>query len=973
MAWHSNSRPAYPHQDDLLTSSSCTYSTVSDTSDLASTVTRESSRETSSETSDSNMPDTQKLLEQKYGVDMSVYSQIEDLTHLVGPLTEDSVLRCLQARFYSQHYQNKVGPVVISVNSYQHRPSCQALLGPVKASALLQGVVRDAVTQHADTGHSQAIIVSGESGSGKTFCAMQLLRQLFDIAGGGSETDTFKHLSATLTVLQSLCSATTVTNPECSRVGMFIENFITDTAIYRAKIHAYLLDRERVCNIQRYEKNYHIFYQMLIGLGSEEKAKLHLTGYSIHNLRYLSSGSTLQNELEDKARFEAWKSALSILGIPFSDVMRVFSAVLLLGNIEFVEGTGLELDLIGNNEIKAVAALLGVSGVALYRGFTTRTRNSRGQVCKSLADVTMANTTRDALSKALYFRTVSAILKRANSIRRPTSNSTLSDSTESNLHQDALGLSGVRNMPLSRNPSLTSSVCSNLSKKTRLDGFISIVDMFGFETAECNRLEQLCINLCAETMQHFYNTHVFKSTMQSLREEGVQADVEVTYFDNEPILELLSSKRSGLINILETECAQPRTSPDTFVSKAKVHHRINNYFFEPLPKASCVFGIRHFAGRVVYDASNFLTNNRDQLSDDIICILSKQNCNFGFVSHLFARETKSSSSSGPGPKGMKHRILPSSGHYGSEEVRGTLSSDFQSKLDSLIRTLVHTKPHFIHCLKSNDRCEMDMFDKDVILRQLRSLQVLDTVQLMAGGIPHRMRYKSFNHRYTIFLHHWNPYQTSSQQEHCKAILNSFLKAMDDSKLPYVSTQWTLGKKHIFFSEGTRQQLEAMRAEKYDKAACRIQATWKGYHQRKLWPEKRKHLQAQQGTSKATYPVQRKRSKTKDNGPKKDPRLLQQASNYYKISLEAAPAVPATRSYNVAGNVRLSYPQFRIMKDDFPKLASDGNVLWRGEEVKVIGPASARGHLKVQRKDVCLDVPYHLLDLKTVPAPVGMDI
>ncbi|XP_069123410.1 myosin-I heavy chain-like isoform X2 [Argopecten irradians] len=914
--------------------------------------------------------------EQKYGVDMSVYSQIEDLTHLVGPLTEDSILRCLQARFYSQHYQNKIGPVVISVNSYQHRPSCQALLGPVKASALLQGVVKDAVTQHADTGHSQAIIVSGESGSGKTFCAMQLLRQLFDIAGGGSETDTFKHLSATLTVLQSLCSATTVTNPECSRVGMFIENFITDTAIYRAKIHAYLLDRERVCNIQRYEKNYHIFYQMLSGLGTEEKAKLHLTGYSIHNLRYLSSGSTLQNELEDKARFDAWKSALSILGIPFSDVMRVFSAVLLLGNIEFVEGAGLELDLVGNNEIKAVAALLGVSGVALYRGFTTRTRNSRGQVCKSLADVNMANMTRDALSKALYFRTVSAILKRANSIRRPSCNSTLSDSTESNLHQNALGISGARDMPLSRNPSLTSSVCSNYSKKTRFDGFISIVDMFGFETAECNRLEQLCINLCAETMQHFYNTHVFKSTMQSLREEGVQADIDVTYFDNEPILELLSSKRSGLFSILETECAQPRTSPDTFVSKAKVHHRINNYFFEPLPKALGVFGIRHFAGRVVYDASNFLTSNRDQLPDDIVCILSKQNCNFGFVSHLFARETKSSSSSGPGPKGMKHRILPSSssGRTGSEEVRGTLSSDFQSKLDSLIRTLVHTKPQFIHCLKSNDRCEMDMFDKDVILRQLRSLQVLDTVQLMAGGIPHRMRYKTFNNRYAIFLSHWNPYQTSSQQEHCKAILNSFLKAMDDSKLPYVSTQWTLGKKHIFFSEGTRQQLEAMRGEKFDKAATLIQAMWKGYSHRKLWPDRRKSLQAQQDNPKVTYPVQRKRSKTKESGPKKDPRLLQQASNYYKISLDAAPAIPATRSYNVSGNVRLSYPQFRIMKDDFPKMASDSNVLCRGEEVKVIGPAAMRGHLKVQRRNVCLDVPYHLLDLKTVPAlDDGMDI
>lgn len=919
-----------------------------------------------------NKSDNQKLLGEGWCLAMTDFSLIEDLTHLVGPLTEETVVRCLQTKFYSQHFQCKLGPVVVSLNNNRYRPAARCLVEPAQPEWLLDGLVREAVTQHADTGHSQAIICSGESGSGKTFWAMHMLRQLFDLAGGGSETDAFKHLSATLTVLRSLCSAATVTNTESSRVGIFIENFITDSAIYRTKIHSYLLDRDRVCSVQQNERNYHIFYQMLAGLGPEEKAKLHLTGYSMHNLSYLSLGNThVWNEMEEKSRFDAWKNSLGILGIPFSDVMRIFSAILLLGNIEFIEGTGLELDIIGNNEIKSVAALLGVSGVALYRGFTTRTRNTRGQLCKSLADVYSANATRNALAKSLYSRTVAAILKRANSLRRPNINSSLSGSTESNLHHVDPGGTSFSEQMFSRSSSIRSGY-----EKTKYDGFISIIDMFGFETAQKNQLEQLCVNLCAETIQHFYNTYIFKSTMQALKDEDIQTEVEVRYLDNEPILELLTSQRNGILNILDIECAQPRSSIEVYTSKVKAHHRVNNYFFEPLPKADTIFGIRHFAGRVVYNADNFLQNNQDTLPDDVVSVFSKQNCNFGFVSHLFAQENKPVAGDvGSGPHGLKHRILPNSSDFKRNGTRGTLSSDFQTKLDNLLKTLMHSKPHFVLCLKSNDRGEMDQFDGDVIIRQLRSLQVLETIHLMAGGIPHRMRYKSFNNRYKIFFGHTKPYQLDTQQDQCKAILNSFLKAMDESKLPYVSTQWMYGKKHIFFSEGTRQQLEAMRAERINKAAAIIQAYWKGRLCRKYWSKYKHQLLSDRESVKSSKTGSSwKSNKTKKVAIiRKDENLLQQASKYYNISLESAPSVPPNRLYCVAKNIRLGYPHHRIMKDDYPKEPVNGKVLSRGEEVDVVGPSSKRGHLIVKNSNIVMDVPYHLLDLKTIPELPAMDI
>ncbi|KAK3104216.1 hypothetical protein FSP39_025375, partial [Pinctada imbricata] len=893
-------------------------------------------------------------------VKMSVFAQIQDLTHLVGPFTEENIVSCLQARFYAQQFQvNKVGPVVVSQNCNRHRPSNKALLEPIKVCPLLQDVVKDGITQRSDTGHSQAIIVSGESGSGKTHCAMQLLRQLFDMAGGGCETDTFKHLSASLTVLRSLFTAGTVTNLDSTRVGMFVENFISDMALYRTKIHAFMMDRDRVCNVPGSERNYHIFYQMLAGLSTDGKAKLHLSGYSLHNLRYLSQGNThLNQDIEDRARFEAWKSSLSVLGIPFSDVMRVFAAVLLLGNIEFVEGAGLELDIIGNNEVKAVAALLGVSGVALYRGFTTRTRNTRGIVCKSLADCQSANLTRDALAKALYCRTVSAILKRANNLCKPNMNANLSGSTDSNLHQG--GLSPSHEFGISR----SSSICSGQQEPAKPDGFISIIDMLGFETAQVNKLEQLCSNLCAETIQHFYNTHIFKSTMQALQEEEIPVQMSVNYFDNEPILELLSSKRSGVLNLLDIECNQPKSCPEGYVSNLKVHHRVNNFFFEPLPKAEVIFGIRHFAGRVIYDASDFMHSNMDVIPDDIVAVFSKQNCNFGFVSHLFSQELKQiDSGNSSGPKGLKHRVLPNSYENSSDDHHSTLSLDFQHKLDKLLKILLHAKPQFILCLKSNDRGEMDMFDRDVVIRQTRSLQVVETVQLMAGGIPHRMRFKAFNNRYKIFWKHRKPYQLESQREQCKVILNCFLKAMDDSKLPYVSTQWNVGRKHIFYSEQTRQHLEAMRNEKIHNAASILQAAWRGYKCRSVLAEQRSHDQESTCTTVQSQSTSRRSRKTKYKG--KDPGLVDKASHYYSINLDSTPSVPPKRTYLINGNFRIGYPHFRIMKDDFPSNGSPGqDVLCRGEEVHVVGPSLKRGHLTVRQRNIVKDVPYHLLDIKS---------
>ena len=240
-------------------------------------------------------------------------------------------------------------------------------------------------------------------------------------------------------------------------------------------------------------------------------------------------------------RFNVWKANLAVLGIPFMDVVRVMAGILLLGNVEFVEGNGLEVSVIGKEELKSVSSLIGVTPQLLLQGLTSRTHKVRGQLVKSSSDANMSHATRDSLAKALYCRTVATIVKRANSLKRPVG--ALSGSMSSNesvhhevasLHASTVGTSG------SKKSSKSLAILTNAIRHAT-DGFIGILDMFGFEDSKPSQLEQLCINLCSETMQHFYNTHTLKTSIETCRDEEIVCGVEVDYTDNAHCIDLISS------------------------------------------------------------------------------------------------------------------------------------------------------------------------------------------------------------------------------------------------------------------------------------------------------------------------------------------------------------------------------------------------------------------------------------------------
>lgn len=202
--------------------------------------------------------------------------------------------------------------------------------------------------------------------------------------------------------------------------------------------------------------------------------------------------------------------------------------------------------------------------------------------------------------------------------------------------------------------------------------------------------------------------------------------------------------------MLDGECSI-RGTAEAYVAKIKVHHKHNSRLFDPKPIEPRLFGIQHFAGRVVYDATDFLDTNKDVVPDDLVAVFYKHNCNFGFATHLFGSELKALYSVENVPRGVSFRISPTSHAdlLNGDEPVSTLTQDFHTRLDNLLRTLVHARPHFVRCIRSNSQETPNRFDRSTVVRQVRSLQILETVNLMAGGYPHRMRFKAFNARYRL--------------------------------------------------------------------------------------------------------------------------------------------------------------------------------------------------------------------------------
>ncbi|XP_026708119.1 myosin-IIIb isoform X11 [Athene cunicularia] len=687
----------------------------------------------------------------------------------------------------------------------------------------------------------QCIIISGESGAGKTESAHLIVQHLTFLGKANNRALREKILQVN-PLVEAFGNACTAINDNSSRFGKYLEMMFTPTgAVMGAKISEYLLEKSRVIKQAVGEKNFHIFYYIYAGLYHQKK----LSEYRLPDKkppRYIDNETgRVMHDIVTKdsygRQFEAIQHCFRIIGFTDEEVYsvyRILTGILNTGNIEFAAISSqhqTDKSEVPNPEaLDNAAALLSIGSEELQEALTSHCVVTRGETIIRTNTVDKAADVRDAMSKALYGRLFSWIVNRINTLLQPDKN-----------------------------------ICNAGNGMN-----VGILDIFGFENFTRNSFEQLCINIANEQIQFYFNQHIFALEQMEYQSEGIDA-AKVEYEDNRPLLDMFLQKPMGLLSLLDEESRFPQATDLTLVDKFEDNLRCK-YFWRP-KGVELSFGIQHYAGKVLYDACAFLEKNRDTLPADVVVVLrtsenkllqqlfSSPLTKTGNLAQARARVTAASRSLPPqlsagrikSPKNLLKVDTMEVMRHPEETTnmkRQTMASYFRYSLMDLLSKMVVGQPHFIRCIKPNDDREALMFSHERVLLQLQYTGILETVKIRQKGYSHRILFEEFVKRYyyLAFKAHETPL---GSRENCLAIL-------EKSKLD----NWILGKTKVFLKYYHIEQLNlflrevigrvvVMQAyikgwlgarrykkvkEKREKSAVTIQSAWRGYEARRKYKE-----------------------------------------------------------------------------------------------------------------------------------------
>ena len=680
-----------------------------------------------------------------------------DLTKLTF-LNEPSIMANVTERYAEDKIYTKAGPVLVAMNPFkplglydgaQVRTYMAQEEGT--SSPHIYQFARAAFNDMVTNGKNQSIIVSGESGAGKTETTKFAMQFLAVQAGGGGVEEA---VLQTNPILEAFGNAKTLRNNNSSRFGKLIGiNFTSTSKISGADVKTYPLEKSRVVGQALNERNYHVFYQLCEGASADERARLRLGATEDYQILAASRCTRIAG-VDDGRNFQELKAAMRAVGIcPEAqwDIFTALAAVLAAGNVGFEEVEE-EARVRPGPALGAAAAMLGVREAALEEVLTKRKIKAGKDVMSKPLSAAKASDVQDALCKAVYSALFNHLVAQING--------TLSES--------------------SRGKAASS---------------ISILDIYGFECFQRNSFEQLCINYANEQLQQQFNRHLFKLEQLEYEEQGIDwAHVEFT--DNKPCLELLEGRPGGLIALLDDELAFPKATDATFAAKladafASAKH------FRPDPKNPGCFSIKHYAGSVKYDADGFLEKNRDALSEDILGLLE--------------------ASDGALLPALAGQLRKDTQGQTSKRTNRTLSvaTRFKGQLGSLVQLLDLTTPHFVRCIKPNEKQAADLLERPMVLHQLRCCGVLEVVRIARQGYPTRYGYPEFNERYSFLVPELG---AADEQAVCQSILAHF---QVDAEL------FRFGRSKLFLRAGTLGHMEIVRKNTLEGIVS-IQSHWRGH-------------------------------------------------------------------------------------------------------------------------------------------------
>ncbi|CCI45955.1 unnamed protein product [Albugo candida] len=773
-------------------------------------------------------------------------SDMIDLNYLHEP----AILYNLRKRFQCRLPYTYTGPICIAVNPYTwldvYSPQNQMLYFEKDRHELPPHVyaVSASSYQHMRLyNQDQSILVSGESGAGKTETTKILMSHLaaagpsFTQIEEGPDTQTIvERVLQANPLMESFGNAKTSRNDNSSRFGKYSElQFNAIGQLIGAQSRTYLLEKSRVSMHGKDERKYHIFYQLLAA-PENIRANVRLIDACTSDFPLLldtrcengadgardSFVMTLDASEQNKSgekhshydaeRFIHTAQCLSTLGISTNDQLEIFkivSAILYLSRLEFMASSKDEdvsevvNDAINTDVVKTICELLNVRPEALSKALTKREMSLYAvtETYQVPLNVRQAVGARTALAVALYSYLFEWLIKRVNNSTRAL-----------------------------KPKQVTNKIC--------------ILDIFGFEHFENNSFEQLCINFANEKLQQKFTNDVFKNIQVEYQEEGIQWTV-VDFVDNASVVTLIEG-RFGVLSLLNEECMRPKGSDAAFANKLRAHYHDHEAFESPRFTRDA-FVINHYAGSVQYNANGFLLkNSADALQQDLLGLIGQSKSEF--LRKLFPEEMLKDAVQQQ--KDEKDSMVAQNAMRSSLPMRRrtsivaeTVSSQFKAQLNGLMEDIRRTNVHYVRCIKPNSQKNPQLFCKKRVTEQLRCAGIIEAIRISRSAYPNRMLQSVFVDRFRtialIFVRQSiekaacsSPEVLTSLEAIC-ASLSTPLQSeeelrpithtlLDTYLLPSQSDSYQIGKSKIFFRKGVLEGLEEMRTAKLNAAAIILQ-------------------------------------------------------------------------------------------------------------------------------------------------------
>ncbi|KAL5965575.1 Unconventional myosin-XV [Taenia solium] len=769
--------------------------------------------------------------------------EVDGVDNMVNlSLSQMTILDNLKIRYNKKNIYTYIGNILVTVNpyvdllidgldvmaTYRNQPIASM---PPHVYGIAEGMYQNLLHDGVD----QVVIISGESGAGKTEAFKRILRHLAASSEGDQITwgSAAQGVLESTPLLESFGNATTLRNDNSSRFGKFVEVYFTGPSIIGARVTNYLLEKSRVVQQSPGERNYHIFYQLLSGLDKETKDAHYLT--SISDFAYLQYGkaSKVASRSDPEALhvlLNCWTN-LRFTGEDMDLCLRIMSGVLHLGNVEFGERD--EVSFIKNPEtLDIIASELSINRQTLANVLTTKVTETRAEAVRSPVNQQQARVNRDSIAKYLYSKYFELLVEELNHRLAPPSAGELEASHS-----------------------------------------ISLLDIYGFENLPSNSLEQLCINYANENLQLFFNRYVFELEQAEYNSEGVSWSY-ITFPDNRVIINLLTGKPDGIFHILNDEaylgqvrlslcranldsvfetnilempsrkrqssrchrCRDQRTTRlflggDTFnnpkcvtvfcllkgndlsfIQKSHAVHRNNPHYGVPKIASALEFLIIHFAGTIAYSTEGLVEKNRDRIRPEALDMLCDSNIEA--VAAMFLPANANRRSGGPAS-----RIGRSP----------TLLDSFHTSLLALMETMKTKRPWFVRCIKPNPDKKPMTFEDTMVMEQLRYIGILETVRIRSSGFPVRLPYEQFVHNYTSLLDRQTFRQVTSipdLKQRTQALLNNVNRILVSSSPVKLGQDYEVGRSKVFLRQELADQLEDIRRRRHVQAARIIQRAWR---------------------------------------------------------------------------------------------------------------------------------------------------